>query len=324
MTSPAKPTEVDSLSRAAIQAFDDLNGVHPGFRPAHAKGVLMSGTFRSNAEARSLTRAPHVARPSVRVVVRFSDFAGIPTVADNDIENASPRGMATRFYLAEHEHTDIVAHSENGFPTRTAEEFVEFLRAVKASGPGVPKPTPIEVFLGSHPAALEFVQAPKPIPSSFATESFFAVNAYKFTNGDGVSKFGRYRISPEAGTDYLDKDTVAKKDRNFLFDEMKARIVREPVRMRILVQIAAEGDVVDDCTIHWPESRPLVNFGTVELNAVVPDGEAEQRKIIFDPIPRVEGIESSGDPLLEPRASVYLASGRRRRAAVAQTATSAD
>jgi catalase len=51
------------------------------------------------------------------------------------------------------------------------------------------------------------------------------------------------------------------------------------------------------------------------LNGVVPDGEAAQRNIIFDPIPRVDGIESSGDPLLNPRASVYLASGRRRRAA---------
>ena len=41
--------------------------------------------------------------------------------------------------------------------------------------------------------------------------------------------------------------------------------------------------------------------------------DAEQQHIIFDPIPRVEGIDPSGDPLLEPRAAVYLASGRRRR-----------
>jgi hypothetical protein len=29
----------------------------------------------------------------------------------------------------------------------------------------------------------------------------------------------------------------------------------------------------------------------------------------------VDGIEPSGDPLLDPRASLYLASGRRRRTA---------
>jgi catalase len=58
-----------------------------------------------------------------------------------------------------------------------------------------------------------------------------------------------------------------------------------------------------------------VEFGVIELNALVPDEEAAQRQIIFDPIPRVDGIESSGDPLLDPRASLYLASGHRRRAA---------
>jgi catalase len=41
----------------------------------------------------------------------------------------------------------------------------------------------------------------------------------------------------------------------------------------------------------------------------------EQKKIIFDPIPRVEGVEPSDDPLLEVRASVYLISGKQRRAA---------
>jgi catalase len=85
--------------------------------------------------------------------------------------------------------------------------------------------------------------------------------------------------------------------------------------MRILVQVAAEGDVVDDSTAQWPDERLLLEFGNLELNGVVPDGEAAQRQIIFDPIPRVDGIEPSGDPLLDPRANVYLASGRRRRSA---------
>ena len=246
----------------------------------------------------------------------MSDFAGIPAIPDYD-ENASPRGFALRFYLAEHVHTDIIGHSIDGFPTRTIEEFLQFLRAAGASGPGAPKPTPVESFLGSHPAALAFVQAPKPIPSSFARESFYSVSAYKFTNSEGVSKFGRYRIVPPGGNDFLEASAAAQKDPNFLFDEVKDRISRGTVKMRILVQVAAEGDVVDDSTMHWPDHRPLVEFGNVELNGLVPDGDAAQRQTIFDPIPRVDGIESSGDPLLDPRANVYLASGRRRRSAVA-------
>ena len=304
----------DPLSQEALQAFDNLFGHHPGYRPVHAKGILLSGVFTPSAGAQTLTNAPHITRPSTRVAVRFSDFAGVPDVPDFHEEGASPRGCAVRFYLEDHVHTDIVAHSVDAFPTRTAEEFLEFLRSIGASGPGAAHPTPIEKFLGTHPAALTFVQAPKPIPTSFAHENFFSVSAYKFTNAEGVSKFGRYRILPVEGTEYLDTETAKKQSPNFLFEELRGRLAAAPVKLRIVVQVAAEGDVVDDSTSHWPADRPLVEFGTLELSAAVPDNDAEQRHIIFDTIPRVQGIESSGDPLLDPRANLYLASGRRRRA----------
>ena len=304
----------DPLSQEALQAFDNLFGHHPGYRPVHAKGILLSGVFAPSAGAQTLTNAPHITRPSTRVALRFSDFAGVPDVPDFHEEGASPRGCAVRFYLEDHVHTDIVAHSVDAFPTRTAEEFLEFLRAIGASGPDAAHPTPIEKFLGTHPAALAFVQAPKPIPTSFAHENFFSVSAYKFTNAEGVSKFGRYRILPVEGTAYLDTETAKKQSPNFLFDELRGRLAAAPVKLRIVVQVAAEGDVVDDSTSHWPADRPLVEFGTLELSAAVPDNDAEQRHIIFDTIPRVQGIASSGDPLLDPRANLYLASGRRRRA----------
>jgi catalase len=269
--------------------------------------------FTPSPGAVSLTRAPHAQRPTTPITVRFSDFAGFPTVADNDPANASPRGIAIRFHLAEHVHTDIIGHSVDGFAVRTAEEFVEFLRAAGASGPGVPHPTPIEAFLGAHPKALQFVQAPKPTPVSFATESFFSVTAYKFLNASGTSQYGRYRIRPEAGNQHLDDATAAAKGANFLFDEITTRIAKEPVRFQVVVRVAGAGDIVDDATAHWPDNRPEVEFGTITLTGPVPDDAAQQRHIIFDPIPRVDGMESSGDPLLEPRAAVYLMSGRRRR-----------
>jgi catalase len=315
MTKPERKMEPpDALSRETLQEFDNVFGLHPGYRPVHAKGVLLSGTFTPSASAKELTKAPHVNRPSIRVEVRFSDFAGVPTIPDFD-ENASPRGFAVRFYLAEHSHTDIIGHSANAFPVRTVEEFLEFLRAIAASGPGAQKPTPMEAFVASHPATLAFVQTPKPIPTSFAKESFFSVSAYKFTNSEGVSKFGRYQILPVEGNQYLSPSDAAKKNPNFLFDEIKERIGRGPVKMRVVVQVAAEGDVADDATKQWPADRPLVEFGTIEVDGLVPEQEAAQRQIIFDPIPRVDGIEPSGDPLLDPRATVYLASGRRRRQA---------
>ena len=202
----------------------------------------------------------------------------------------------------------------DGFPTRTAEEFVEFLRAIYASAAATSRPTPSKRFSGRILPPWQFVQAPKPFPASFASESFFSVNAYQFTGANGATRFGRYRIRPEGGGEYLDAEAAAAKPANYLFDELREKIAKGPVKFHIMVQLAESGDVVDNSTVHWPEERAQVEFGVIELTGAVPNDEAEQRHIIFDPIPRVDGIGSSGDPLLEPRASVYLVSGRRRRA----------
>jgi catalase len=308
-----------ALSRETIAVFDKANGgVHPGFRPAHAKGILLRGMFTPSSEAASLTRAPHLHRSSTPVTVRFSDFAGIPTVADNDLQGASPRGFAVRFHLAEHVHTDIVAHSVDSFPVRTTEGLVEFLNALIATDPAGPHPNAIEQFLGAHPAAARFVQIPKPIPTSFARASFFAVSAFTFTNADGVSRYGRYRVLPVAGNEYLGETEAAARGANFLFDELKERVAKGSVIFRIVVQLAEVGDTTDDATVRWPEDRPQRAFGEISLQQIMPNNASEQQHIIFDPIPRVDGIEASADPLFEPRANIYLISGRRRRAAGGQ------
>jgi catalase len=309
-----KDDKLIALSQDLLQQFDTIFGLHPGFRPAHAKGTMLKGTFTPSPDAASLTRAPHINRESTPVTVRFSNSTGIPLVPDND-PNANPRGLAIRFHLAEHVHTDIVSHSTDGFPVRTGQEFLELLRAIASSDPSKPSPSPIEAFLGAHPKALEFVQTPKPAPSSFARESYFGVTAMHFTNKDGVSRYGRYRIVPEAGNDHLDDAAVAAKSANYLFDELAERIAKDPIKFRILVQLANEEDTVDDATIHWPENRTLLQLGTLVLTEPVSDNAHEQKQIIFDPIPRVDGIDPSDDPLLELRAAIYLLSGRRRRTA---------
>ena len=305
-----------TLSHDVIEGLDKANdGIHPGFRPAHAKGILLTGVFTPSSKAASLTRAPHIQRNSTPVTVRFSDFAGIPTVPDNDPQHAGPRGCAIRFHLAEHSHTDIIGHSVDNFPSRTAEEFLEFLNALIATDPAGTHPNAIERYLGAHPAALTFVQTPKPIPTSFGKESFFAVSAFKFTNAEGASRYGRYRVLPVAGNEYLDEAGAAARSPNFLFDEIKERVMKEPVKFRMIVQLAEDGDPVDDVTVRWPEHRSQLTFGEISLREITPNNASEQQQIIFDPIPRVDGIEASADPLFEPRANVYLMTGRRRRAA---------
>lgn len=301
-----------AFAQHLLDALDALSGLHPGFRPAHAKGLMCSGTFTPSPEAAKLTRAPHASRPSTPVTVRYSNSTGVPTIPDNDPARSGPRGIAIRFHLADHAHTDIVAHSTNGFPVRTGEEFLQFLRAVAAAGAG--RPEVLADFLAAHPNAKRFVETPKPIPTSFAREAFFAVTTFKFTNADGVSRHGRFRIRPEAGTEYLSNADAAAQSENFLFDELRQRLVKQPVGLGVSVQMAEPGDDVADASVTWPDNRAEITFGTLNLTASVDDQVPERRRIIFDPLPRVDGIDSSGDPLTEVRADVYLVSGRRRRA----------
>src|SRR5258706_16022363 len=142
------PTLITNL----LAVLDELSGgVHAGFRPAHAKGLMCAGTFIPSREAAELTRAPQAARSSTAVTVRYSDSTGLPTIPDNAPAKSGPRGIAVRFHLADHVHTDIVGHSTDGFPVHTGEEFLEFLRAAAAFGAG--KPEALGAFLAAHPTA---------------------------------------------------------------------------------------------------------------------------------------------------------------------------
>jgi catalase len=302
------------LSEKILATFAKIFGEHPGIRPAHGKGTLLSGNFTPTAAAGELSIAQHFQRPSTPVVVRFSDSTGLPNVPDTD-PNSLPKGLAVRFILGDRVHTDIIGHSIDGFPTRTGDEFLELLEAQVTSDPANLSGSPLEAFLGSHPAALRFVQTPKPFPASFARETYFGVTALRFTGGSGDGRFGRYRIVPEGGNEYLDESVAQGKGDDYLFAELAERIADGPVRFTVAVQLAEDSDVVDDATIAWPSDREVRELGTLELTAPVADDAAQQKHVIFDPIPRLAGIEPSDDPLLELRAAVYLISGRTRRAA---------
>jgi catalase len=250
--------------------------------------------------------------------VRFSNSTGLPKIPDNS-SDADPRGIAIRFHLPEvngrRRHTDIIGHSVPLFPVRTGPEFLEFLRAVAASGPDVPHPTPVEKFVGSSPSTLAFVTYPKPSPVSYGTQQYYSVSAFKLVDSAGKETYIRYHVVPESGVQTLDEAGVKAKGENYLQDELPNRLKKGPIVFKIKAQVAEDGDVTDNATIRWPESRKVVELGTVTIKSIVPDNAAEQKKVIFDPIPRVEGVEPSADPLLEMRAAIYLLSGKERRTA---------
>lgn len=257
-----------------------------------------------------MSKAPHFTSPSTPVIIRFSSSTGLPSIPDTD-PNANPRGMATRFLLSEdeHSHTDIIAHSTPFFPMRTGEGFLAMLGAI---GNGT-----IGEFLAKEPTAKAFVEAEKPSPQSFATERYWGVNAFKLVSSSGKETFVRYRITPDAGYSALSSSELEGKSESYLFDELALHLEQSPISFTLSAQIAAEDDPTDDATKHWPEDREIIELGKIVPDQVVEEDESrrEQQRLIFDPIPRVDGVEVSADPLLDMRAAVYLISGRERRAA---------
>ena len=136
------------------------------------------------------------------------------------------------------------------------------------------------------------------------------MTAFRFINKQGLARHGRYLISPKAAWSISTTRQPRRRART-TSPPSACCIAADPVELDIHVQIASDKDVVDDATIHWAADRPLVHFGTVELTAKAPRDEEAHCPIIFDPIPRVDGIEPSDDPLLELRAADCLAQRER-------------
>lgn len=151
------------------------------------------------------------------------------------------------------------------------------------------------------------------------------MNAFKFVK-DGKVTVLRYRIVPVAGEAHVDADALGAMSQTYLFDEIRERLQSGAVEFMLAAQVAREDDVTDDATVIWPDEREVVELGVLKIEKTLGEEESrtQQKRIIFDPIPRVEGVEASNDPLLEVRANVYLISGQQRRSAVVEDATGGD
>jgi catalase len=312
-TAHARDSDAPPLKSTPAQLVDALNiafGRHPDARAIHAKGVVLQGDFTPSRAASSITKAPHMQSMVVPVTVRFSNFAGIPTQPDND-SSANPRGFAVKFHLPDGGQSDILAISFNGFPSPTADDFRDLLIALGTSGPGAAKPTPLDTYLGSHPVAKTFLTAPKPSPASFATTPYFAVNAFKFTSTTGGVTYGRYQFLPVSGAHYLSADQAAKASSDYLQDEIPRRIKNGPVLFKLVLQVAEQGDRLDDPSIDWPDTRRTVELGVLKIARAVADTDAASRDLLFIPNTVPDGI-TPVDPMITDRAPTYVVSYGRR------------
>lgn len=309
----AQNAEPSSTPRTTPGEFvDALNGTfgkQTTNRATHAKGIVLLGKFTPDAGAAGVSKAGHF-KQAVPITVRFSDNTGIPTLPDA-APPASPHGMAIKFRLPDGTETDLVTHSFNGFPAKSPEDMRQFIIAAGASKPGVAPPTPIQKYLEAHPEARPFVTQQDPPPVSYGTITYFGVNSFKFTNAEGKSTIGRYQIVPETGKQLLSKDDAAKASADYLSDEIKTRTAAGPVRFKVVLQLSAPGDKIDDPSIAWADTNKTIQLGIIEVTSVVPDNESANRALLFVPSVLPEGIEPA-DPMIRFRGLTYPVSYERR------------
>lgn len=306
-----------SLAERCVDAINAISGSHPGHRAAHAKGTLCAGTFTPSPDASALSRASHLQGEPVRVSVRFSNGSGDPGAPDGDRRDG--RGMAIKFYLPDGTTTDIVSITIPVFFVRDPEEFLGFTLARRPDPEtGEPDMGKLGAFISEHPATGAAVQLILPSlvpPRSYATCAFNSLHAFRFEDAAGEGRYARYRIEPEAGVEAMPDEELDGAPPDYLQDEIRERLEREPVRFTVLARLAEEGDPLDDPTAAWPEERETVELGRIELTGLDTSRETGDDVLVFDPTRVIDGIECSDDPILHIRSHAYSVSVERRSGA---------
>ena len=303
---------VGDLSERLVDGLNAAYGVHPGHRAAHAKGVLCAATFTATPAAGALTSAAHFQGEPVRAHVRFSNGAGDPTIADG---TRDARGMAVKLYLADGTTTDVVTLTLPAFFTRTPEDLIEFNLARRPDPEtGAPDMAKIGAFLAEHPETVPAVTAAisAPIPASYAQLTYHAIHAFKFVAPDGTVRPARYHFIPAAGEASISDDDAAARPEHYLRDELEERLASGPATFYVDLELAAEGDPIDDPTAIWPDDRERVRVGELTIAALAFDREQSGDILVFDPARLTEGIEPTDDKILAARSGAYRVSVTRR------------
>lgn len=298
---------------AAASPLEMVNALHTAFgehhdRAVHTKGVMLEGTFAPAPGASTLTREPIFAGGPLPIIARFSLFAGVPTLPDND-DGASPAGFAIKIKKQSGNDFDIESNQHPDFIAANSDDFRAFLLAAGAAGKG--DKGPMQAFLAGHPHAQAFL-ASRTYPASYGQATYFGINALKFTNAKGQSAFVRYRFVPHADAKYLTPEQRKAASANYLQDEIAKRVAAEPVSFDWFAQISGPGDKIDDPSIAWPESRRMVKLGTFKLTRMVANQALAQRTLLFLPGQSHPGVEPA-DPMLVLRNTAYpISLGQRQ------------
>jgi catalase len=294
-----------------VDAFEEVDGVHSGYRRNHARGVCVSGFFESNGNGVGLSKALVFQQGRMPVIGRFSLPGGNPHAAD---EPKTVRGLGLQFSQPNGELWRTAMINLPVFPVRTPEAFYEQLLASKPD-PQTGKADPVKQkkFLVEHPEIEEPMRIIKSqaVSSGFGNSTFRSLNTFFFTNSAGDSTPVRWQLDPVQPFEAA-KEDQAKHARNYMFEALIEEIHHQPLQWHLIIIVGQSGDPTNDATVPWPEKREKVDVGTLTLDRVESDETGAATDLNFDPLVLPAGITPSDDPLLSARSAVYSQSFTRR------------
>lgn len=288
----------------------NFQGFHPGYRDVHANGRYYAATFTATAAAKGISRAAHLQGDPIPVTVRHS-----VSPSGNPFGPVGAPSMAVRFYLPNGTMTDLIALPFPLFPLRTPEETLEFLDAVKPDIPnGQPNVERAKEFAATRPwvahALKEIISVPASV--SLAQTSFHALHAFRFVNAENEALYARYHWEPVAGVAGQTAEELLSHPPSYLYEELEARLRIAPVLFDLVLQLAGEGDALDDPNAPWPDDRPRINIGRLEVRRTTTIEEIGDLVMMHDPTRLTDGIEPSDDPILAARRGIYEVSVAKR------------
>jgi len=300
--SPGRLTQI-----AFIHRLQSVDGVHPGFRRNHAKGVCVTGWFDANGAGSAVSDATVFRSGRSHVLGRFALAGGMPF---QDDAPAKVRSLALSITASDHGIWRMGINDIPVFLVRTPRDFYDFVNATRPD-PKTHAPDPARVgpFLKAHPetaAALGMLKA-RTVTAGFADDTYNSLNAFMFTNAQGQTVPVRWAMVPEAPP-----AAAGASGRDYLFDDLVTLLGRGPLHWHLILTIGQQGDPTADSTQAWPADRKTIDAGIMTLNQAESEDSGPCTGITFDPLILPHGIAASDDPILPARSAVYARSFSER------------
>ena len=293
-------------AQEAVNSIENIAGIYPGYRRAHARGTCFKAIFQAGGRAEPLSSSLLFQEGEYECTVRFSHSAPNPFLPD---VLSVVQGMAVRFNLPDG-LLNLVTVTIPVFFAKTPESFLELMQtAARTIKTRAVSPQTLASLIKRFPETkntLSLIQA-MDMPASFAASRYYSIHAYYLVSANGRKQPVKFEWEPAGGLEKLTKEEAADMTAHYLDEELTERLQSGPISFHLDIQLGKPEDPTDDPTVAWPSDRQKIRIGTLTIIE-----ETDPEPIMFDTKAVPQGIMLSEDKILQFRSGVYAESAARR------------